>query len=220
MEEIADMCVENACPEEQAADQKPKVTVRKKWVVMLCVALGIVILAGATFGVVSALSPERIAVKYYEALCYNDINELDTYLAYDYLEWVLDGRDEEDFFKKRSNEYHEKITSWGDYARVRREYAEKKLYREYGAYDLTVNALESRDITLLTLEDEYSDILRRAETEYDINIDDISAVKVVTIRFKIDGEEEGVKEIIDVIMVRSGILWKVLDWDLKSRLNF
>ena len=201
------------------ADSKSKNSIVgfiKKRKLLLIIIAAVVVLGTAAGIVLSSLTPENIAEECAEAYFLSDYAKVEKYTAYNFRTFKLGGKDEEEFFEIQGGLYKEYIETWDDYFSVLKENRAEYIYDGYGEYELTVEATRSKEMSQRKFEVEYSRTLQALEEDNLLDRDDITDVKVVTVKIKIKGEDETDRKTIDIIMVKIGLLWKALDYDIVS----
>ena len=121
--------------------------------------------------------------------------------------------DEESFFEKASDEYDADIHSWRDYYKEKNIYLQEELEDAYGVYQITTEATRVKNISINKLLDEEWEWINTLEGMNAFDSDTISAAKVVTVKCKVKGEDEVERTTLDVFVVKTGAMWKVLDFE-------
>ena len=184
---------------------------RKKTIIAIAVILVIGIVAGC---LISRGSPENVAVRFVEAWILDDLEKTHKVMAYDYYAYHLEEMSEEEFFEAYSDEFKEDIQIWKDLSDYCRTSMEENLEDEYGNYKLSFDVSRVKDMSIRRLEDEYEYTLDWLEEDLAFDRDDISDAKEVTVKCKIEGEDETERMTYTVCMVKMGGAWKVLDYDI------
>ena len=179
---------------------------------LILAAVVVVAICAAVFFITrnSATSvAKRFITGYYE----ND--KLYTSLwAYDFEAFLLtsyDG-DEEAFFEEMSDEYDADITSWNEYHKAVDTYFKEYWEDNYGKYKVSVEVVRSKDISVRRLLDDESDAISYLEENLNFDSDKISAAKIVTVKGKLAGEDDIMREKFEIYMVKIGLTWRVLAW--------
>lgn len=181
--------------------------------VLACVVIVLVI---AIVSVCSYNSPASVAERYVKAYMYMDTATLNKLSAYDYYGFLVSWHndDEEEFFEYFSDEYDEDITNWKQYEKYQKECQAEELSDYYGDYKITIETTKTKERTLKKIEEKYEYYISRYEERTDFDRDDISAVKEVTVKTKIVGEDNIERNSIAVYVVKIGMNWRVIYMDL------
>ena len=83
-----------------------------------------------------------------------------------------------------------------------------------GKYSKTVSVTKVRNISVKKLQDDMQSFINRLEKNGSIDADKISAAKSITVKMKIKGEEQTIRNTYDMYLVKIGMAWKVLDYDV------
>ena len=124
--------------------------------------------------------------------------------------------DEDDFFEAMSDQYDENITSWGSYFKAKNKSDKETIEDLVGKYKITTEVTRKKDISLKKLLEENSSLIKKLEAEGLIDRGDISAAKEIIVKMKVKGEDQTVRNIYDMYLVKIGGAWKVLDYDVDS----
>lgn len=181
----------------------------RKIAILVCAAI---VLIAVVAGITSHNSPESVAERFVEAATYSDAVTMQKLAAFDYYNEVLyyyDG-DEEAFFEWANKRYDIDVDNWKDYSKDMAEYSKEELSDEYGEYKITIEATKSKDISVKKLEEECDSTLTSYEKHGSFDRDDIKDAKIVTVKFKIAGEDETERTTLSVYMVKVSGSWKVL----------
>lgn len=172
----------------------------------------LIILFAVVFGIISHNSPSGIAERYVKAYIFQDAITLNQLCAYDYyaLQLYEYDHDEESFFEAVSDEIDEEITSWKDYSKYMKKYITEYLSDEYGEYKITLEATRVKNKSIKKFEEENTSLLKKIEKRTNFDRDGISAIKEVTVKTKIQGEEKTDRETVTIYLVKIGFSWKVL----------
>ena len=182
----------------------------KKSAAILGAVVVVIVVAIALLGRGSAAS---VAKRYCDSLIGNEKARVGL-TAYDWKARQLGYYDDEDdFFKAMSDQYDENITSWGSYFKVKNRSDKEKVEDLIGKYKITTEVTRKKDITLKKLLEENSSLIKKLEAEGLIDRGDISAAKEITVKMKMEGEDQTVRITYDVYLVKIGGAWKVLDYD-------
>ena len=154
-------------------------------------------------------SPQNVALRFVKAMQYDDVVTMHSVMAYDNYQYLLKDKAEAEYFEERSDYYEEDIDNWKTYSKLLKERTEDYLFEEYGEYKITFEATREKDISKRKLESEVD--LEYLENKTDFNIDQVSKVKTVTVKMKIEGEEKVKRYTYTVYMVKVGLFWKALD---------
>ena len=207
MEELQNPGADNISSAEQNPPKNPALAFFEKRKIFVILALALVVLIVIACVVFIPQSPERVAEEYCEAALFRDISKKDAYSAYStYAEDDLD----EEFFEKKSDLYDEDITNLQELSNVCRTREEEELYDHYGEYEVTIESTRTRDMSMRKLEEEYNYSLKTMEAEGIFDRDDIEDIKVITVKIRIQGEDDNDRDTYDVIVVKLGSSWKVL----------
>lgn len=184
---------------------------RKKTVISLSAVIAVILLVVILLVRGSASS---VAKRYCSAFV-GDLHTQERLTAYDWRNEKIQGyRDEDDFFEAMSEEYDEDVKSWGSYYRADNKDAKETVEDYVGKYSKTVTVTKVRDISVNKLKDDMSSFIRILEKNGSFDADKISAAKSITVKMKIKGEDQTIRHTYDMYLVRIGLAWKVLDYDV------
>ena len=127
------------------------------------------------------------------------------------LDWY-DG-DEEVFFENQSNWLDEDITSWKDYYEAKDASNKEGMEDELGRYTIKTEAKKVKDVSAKKIRSDYEYWLDELEDSIGFDSDKIKEGKRVTVKLTIKGEDDTERETVDVVLVRTGLTWKVLTGD-------
>ena len=122
--------------------------------------------------------------------------------------------DEEEFFESISDWTDSDISSWSDYYKVLEDEAKEDLEDSYGKYRVSAEATKEKNMSLKKWEDEYDWEIENYEDAGCFDRDSVKAVKIVTVKVKIQGEDDIERDSGEICMVKMGLFWKVFDYDL------
>ena len=183
---------------------------RKKAIIILA---GAIVLVAAIISAISYSRPAAVAERYCKAFFSNQWTA-DRLCAYDAKIYnIYPCIDEESFFEKASDEYDADIHSWRDYYKEKNIYLQEELEDAYGVYQITTEATRVKNISINKLLDEEWEWINTLEGMNAFDSDTISAAKVVTVKCKVKGEDEVERTTLDVFVVKTGAMWKVLDFE-------
>ena len=179
-----------------------------------CIILGVIVilLAALITTLCCCLSAKSVALQCAKSIIYFDAKKQAALSAYDYEAGLIDVyEDEEDFFNSSSNEYDEDIESWDDYCRVRKANGKAMLEDEYGVSKVSFDVTKIKDMSVRkmssTVDFEYYE-------SYEFDRDDVTACKLVTVKCKVSGEDINGRMILDIYLVKMGLLWKMITWEM------
>ena len=179
----------------------------------LVLFLAVIAIIGAGIGILSSFSPKAVARRYIIARVEEDVRRESKLLAYDRKAQILAGySDEEQLYEKASDRYGEEINSWTDYCKVVRAMEKETLEDHYGEYEITAEATKEKDISVKKLESELGSTYKYLE-RYGFDPDSVKSAKVVTVKFKLKGEDSTVRETFLVYLAKIGASWKVVDYE-------
>ena len=183
----------------------------------LFVVIAILVCAASATGIFS--SAESVALKFVKATADFDAKTVSKYLAYDIKAIRLYNSDceddEEAFFDKMSDEYEEDISNWNDYFKAMHDSSFEDFVDLFGDYTISCEVSRSKDISEKKVKDDYSYELSKYEKRAGLDIDDIGAGKIITVKGKYETEDEGiVRFTYEVVVVKCSNTWKVLDYDV------
>ena len=179
---------------------------------LIIAAVVIVAICAAVF-FITRNSATSVAKRYITA-CFEDDKLATSLWAFDLYDYYLidyDG-DEEAFFEDESNAYDADITSWNEYHKAIDIYFKEYWEDTYGKYTLSVDVIRSKDISVRKALEDNSGTVSYLEENLDFDTDKISDAKVVTLKVKIDGEDDTSRRKCEVYMVKMGLVWRVLAW--------
>ena len=181
---------------------------------LLIVAAVVVVAICAAVFFITRNSATSVAKRFITGYYEND--KLYTSLwAYDFEAFLLtsyDG-DEEAFFEEMSDEYDANITSWNEYHKAFDTCWKEQWEEDYGKYKISVDVVRSKDISVRKALEDNAGTVSYLEENLNFDSDKISAAKIVTVKGKIDGEDDIVRNKCEVYMVKIGLTWRVLQWD-------
>lgn len=193
----------------------PVLTPKKSLLVPLLIIAAVVVVAicAAVF-FITRNSATSVAKRYVTGYYEND-KLASSLWAYDYEALILldYGGDEEVFFEAMSDEYDADITSWNEYYKAVDTYFKEYWEDNYGKYKVSVEVVRSKDISVRRLLDDESDAISYLEENLNFDSDKISAAKIVTVKGKLAGEDDIMREKFEIYMVKIGLTWRVLNWD-------
>ena len=170
-----------------------------------------VVVIAVLVSVIRYNSPGAVAARYFKATI-SDSARAARMTAYDAKALALycyDG-DEEDFFETQSLWLDEDISSWRSYYKATDASAKEYLTDEYGKYKITVEVKKVKAISAKKLRSDYEYAIDELEEQAGFNADKLKSAKCVTLRVTIKGEDDTERSTCDIILVRSGLSWKVL----------
>lgn len=175
----------------------------------------VVVFAAVAIGVVSYYSPERVALRFFEAYIMDDIYEQEKYAAYDVfkLELKLGDLSEEEYFEEQSDELGYDIDNWKTLSKVQRELREEELEESFGESDITFEVSRTKERSVKKLLEEEQGWLELLEYFALFDMDSITAAKEITVKAKAKGEDRTERGTFLVRMVKIGSSWKGLDVD-------
>lgn len=179
-------------------------------------AIAAVVLLTVMFGGLHYLSPRAVALRYVNAMFWDDEVALKRCVAYDYYAYKLDGMSEEEYFAWRSDILDEDIKSWRDLSRYSVTATKEELEDEYGEYRVSSEVTRVKDISNNKMKENREHRLERLEEEVLFDADTIKDSKVVTVKRKISGEDYISRVTIEVYLVKVNGLWKALDYAYKD----
>lgn len=180
---------------------------------LLIIAAVVVVAICAAVFFITRNSATSVAKRYVTGYYEND-KLASSLWAYDYeVLLLLDyGGDEEVFFEAMSDEYDADITSWNEYYKAVDTYFKEYWEDNYGKYKVSVEVVRSKDISVRRLLDDESDAISYLEENLNFDSDKISAAKIVTVKGKLAGEDDIMREKFEIYMVKIGLTWRVLAW--------
>ena len=182
---------------------------KKTLIVLAALVLLIVVVACAA----KHNSPASVAERFTNA-CFGNTKAQYKLLAYDKQKldlYYYDG-DEEEYFMSMSDSYDEDIDSWNDYYKVCDEEMKNDLEDEVG-YDceVTVKVTKEKNISVDNYLDDDEYWLDWLEEAAEFDRDRISAVKEVTVKVRLKGEDDIQRETLRLMLVKAGGGWKVIN---------
>lgn len=190
--------------------QPKKQSNQKTLQIVLLAVLAVVVIA-VLVSVIRYNSPGAVAARYFKATI-SDSARAARMTAYDAKALALywyDG-DEDDFFETQSLWLDEDISSWRSYYKATDASAKEYLTDEYGKYKITVEVKKVKAISAKKLRSDYEYAIDELEEQAGFNADKLKSAKCVTLRVTIKGEDDTERSTCDIILVRSGLSWKVL----------
>ncbi len=177
----------------------------------IAVILGVIVVIGVVCGVISYNSPASVARRYVKARYEFDCRVTDS-VRVGGKYWRLGDVDEQEWLEEQSSWYDEDFSSMSDYYKYVKTEREENLYDSYGEYKITTRVSKEKDVRVGKLLDD-DDILDTLDT-LDIDEGRVKAAKLVTVKFHIDGEDDSDRATFEVKLVRIGLTWKVIDWNI------
>ena len=193
---------------------QPKKQSSQKTTLIVLLAVVAVVVIAVLVGVIRYNSPGAVAARYFKATV-SDSARAARMTAYDTKALALywyDG-DEDDFFETQSEWLDENITSWRSYYKATDAAAKEYLEDEYGKYKITVEVKKVKDLSAKKLRSDYGYEIDDLENYAGFNASKLKSGKCVTLKVTIKGEDETERDTIDIVLVRSGLSWKVLTTD-------
>ena len=198
----------NPKPHPKKSTLNPKL---KKFIPLIAAA---VVVIAVLVGVIRYNSPASVAQRYLKA-SFTDSKRASSMLAYDDQARIVsryDG-DEEVFFENQSNWLDEDITSWKDYYKAKDASNKEGMEDELGRYTIKTEARKVKDVSAKKIRSDYEYWLDELEDSADFDRDKIKEGKRVTVKLTIKGEDDTERRTVDVVLVRTGLTWKVLTGD-------
>lgn len=189
--------------------------VHKTRLIVLGSVLAVLIAAAVLFCLWN--SPASIAERYCKATMTGNIPAADRCTPYDDQDYALAGYDSaEEFFAAWSEAYDTAIiTSFEELCAVAREEQGELLERGYGGdWKATAEAVRSNEVTVRKFCQDEDGALKAMEECNVFDRDAIDEVRKVTVTCKIKGEDNVARTTMVVTTVRTGVLWKVMWYDL------
>ena len=184
---------------------------RKKTIAILAAAVVVIV---AVILLLTAGSAKSVAQKFAKSYGSGNVKTSVKLLAYDHEAYMLDGYDdEEEFFESASDWTDSDISSWSDYYKALEEEAKENLEDSYGKYRVSAEATKERNMYLKKWEDEYDREIGNYEDAGCFDRDSVKAVKIVTVKVKIQSEDDIERETVEMCMVKMGLFWKVFDYN-------
>lgn len=188
-----------------------------KRVIGLLVVIIVLVCAASVTGIFS--TAESVALKFVKATADFDAKTASRYLAYDIKAINLYNNDcegdEDAFFDKMSDDYDEDIRSWNDYFKAMHDSNVEDFIDLCGDYTISCEVSRTKDISEKKVKDYYSYELSKYEKRAGLDIDDIGAGKIITVKGKYETEDEGiVRFTCEVVVVKCSSAWKVLDYNM------
>lgn len=184
---------------------------RKKTIAILAAAVVVIV---AVILLLTAGSAKSVAQKFAKSYGSGNVKTSVKLLAYDHEAYMLDGYDdEEEFFESASDWTDSDISSWSDYYKALEDEAKEGLEDRYGKYRVSAEATKERNMSLKKWEDEYDREIENYEDAGCFDRDSVKAVKSVTVKVKIQSEDDIERETVEMCMVKMGLFWKVFDYN-------
>lgn len=177
----------------------------------IAVILGVIVVIGVVCGVISYNSPASVARRYIKASFEGDYRVINSTLVGGKYYWFGD-EDEQEWLEEQSSWYDEDFSSMSDYYNYMKTERDDTLYDEYGKYKITTRVSKEKDVRVGKLLDD-DDIVETLDT-LDIDEGRVKAAKLVTVKLHIDGEDDSDRLTFEVQLVRIGLAWKVIDWNI------
>ncbi len=177
----------------------------------IAVILGVIVVIGAVCGVTSHNSPNSVAQRFVKTLLVCDFKANDSTLIGG-KKYRFGGMDEQEWLERLSDWYDEDFSSMSDYYNYMKTERDEYLYDEYGEYKITTRVSKEKDVRVGKLLDD-DDIVETLAT-LDIDEGRVKAAKLVTVKLHIDGEDDSDRLTGEVTLVRVGLSWKVIDWNI------
>lgn len=177
----------------------------------IAVILGVVVVIGVVCGVISYNSPASVARRCAKASYENDYRVLNSTLVGGKYYWFGD-EDEQEWLEYRSSWYDEDFSSMSDYYKYVKTERDEYLYDYYGEYKITTRVSKEKDVRVGKLLDD--EVIAETLDMLDIDEGRVKAAKLVTVKLHIDGEDDSDRMTFEVQLVRIGLAWKVIDWNI------
>ena len=181
---------------------------------LLIIAAVVVVAICAAVFFITRNSATSVAKRYVTGYYEND-KLASSLWAYDYEALILldYGGDEEVFFEDMSDEYDADITSWNEYYKAVDTHFKEYWEDNYGKYKVSVEVVRSKDISVRRFLDDESGAISYLEENLNFDSDKISAAKIVTVKGKLAGEDDIMRDKFEIYMVKIGLTWRVFNWD-------
>ena len=178
--------------------------------ILILAAVALLVIVAAVIFLVHN-SPTSVAKRYVKGF-YTNEQAFVSSLAFDYKAYLLYDYDgsEDEFFEAMSDLYEVDISSWRDYYKAVDEDSREGLEDSFGKYKVTAEATRTKEKSVDWLRLKTHGWLGTLEEEAGFDHDSIKAVRLVTVKLKIAGDKIK-RETCDVIVVRTGLFWGVLD---------
>ncbi len=194
-----------ATPEEALPKAKKKLSLTT--IIILAAVALLVIVAAVLFLVRN--SPASVAKRYVnianmQAALSSRAFDYKANLLYDY-----DGSEDE-FFEAKSDYFEVDISSWSDYYKAVDESMRETIEEDLGKYKVTAEVTRTKEKSVDWLLEEEDSWLDTLEERTGFDRDSINAVRLVTVKLKIAGEDEILRDTYEIIVVRTGLFWGAL----------
>ena len=213
-EEQASTAQETPAPDgpEDSPKEKDKFFSRKN--LKRNIILGAILLAIAVAipVILSHFGPKAVAERYCMGCFEGRLDKTASVVAWDLKALTLSiYDDDEDFYEAMSDFYGVDIHSWRGYVKAAHDYSRELREEEYGKHKITAEATRVRDVSVKKLKEEMgSKRCKALEDDMDVDLDEITAAKIVTVKVKLIGEDDSYKETASVYLGKIGGQWKVL----------
>lgn len=182
-----------------------------KVILLIAVAcIGVIVLAVV---LIARSRPESIA-KRFSIAWYDDEKTAMSLRAFDwkaYMIYMHDG-DEEAFFEYAGDKYDVDISSWSEYYKAVDNDVKEYYEDEYGEYRITAEVTRSKDMSVKKLIEDNEECIEKLESRIAFDKDKITDAKLVTTKVKLVGEDDIMRDKLEIYMVKIDGRWGVLNW--------
>lgn len=185
---------------------------------LIAIAAAVVVVAVLLIALLAGSGPKAVAKKYVMNSLAGNVDASRKLLAYDSKEYLFDYYgDEEDFYEKMGDRYDEDIESWKDYCKAVAAYYKENYEDEYGKYKITAEVTKVKDLSEKKLKEAVGDGLFERYEDFGLDEDKISKGAEVTVKARIDGEDDDAKFVYTVYLGKIGGSWKVLKYTREAK---
>ena len=177
----------------------------------IAVILGVIVVIGVVCGVISYNSPASVARRYVKAR-YEFDDKVEDSVRVGGKYYRFGDMDEQEWLEEQSSQYDEDFSSMSDYYNYWKTERDEGLYDYYGEYKITTRVSKEKDVRVGKLLDD--EVIAETLDMLDIDEGRVKAAKLVTVKLHIDGEDDSDRMTFEVQLVRIGLAWKVIDWNI------
>ena len=177
----------------------------------IAVILGVIVVIGVVCGVISYNSPASVARRYVKAR-YEFDDKVEDSVRVGGKYYRFGDMDEQEWLEEQSSQYDEDFSSMSDYYNYWKTERDEGLYDYYGEYKITTRVSKEKDVRVGKLLDD--EVIAETLDMLDIDEGRVKAAKLVTVKLHIDGEDDSDRMTFEVRLVRIGLAWKVIDWNI------
>jgi len=178
---------------------------------IIAIVLAIALIASAAAIIVNYNSPKAIVERVAKAELEGDFSNYDKYGVFNLISLAVKNNyyDEELIFEELSEDSPWEIDSWDDFYEVINTIVKESLEDQFGEYKTKVEATKVEKKSIKSFISSNADTIFDSESVKLFDVDDVSDVRLVTVRFSVIGEDENYRDTAQYWAVKMGLRWKV-----------